>query len=569
MRLRQLSIRNFRGIREMDWALPDKSLFCLIGRGDATKSTIIEALHFLLYPQWNLGFNDADFYQCKPENTIRIVGLLGAIPDDFRDLESYGHCMCGWDISNLVRHDEPGNGLEDALRVRLTVEDDLEPIWRVVRSDEDDGIPFKVNDRAKAAVGLIGTHSDRHLTWSRGSILNQMTNAESISSSLAQAGRAAKAALEARRDECLTKFDEVARTAETTARSLGVNVASSYKAHLDSDSVNARIGGLALHDGEMPLRQLGLGSKRMLTTGVQKDNSRTPHITLFDEVEIGLEPHRIARLLHYLEQDTAGQYFLTTHSPVVLRELAVDDLYIVHSRDGKTDVIAANKPSIADSIQGKVRLGAEAFLAPKVAVCEGATEAGFLRGLDDYWVSRSKSSLAYQGVAVFDANGASKIKEIAEDLQALSYGVGVLADSDEPNQFSEADAESLRAKGISVTLWDGSTCLEQRVFTDLPWLGVVASFELACSIQGDRDRLLDQVETQYGQGFDRNFSAWTDDNRLREALGKAAKVSGWFKRQSSAQKWVAAISSVLDDTAVRNTDLIRKLNTMREWIDRA
>jgi len=568
MRLRHLSIRNFRGISEMEWALPEKSLFCLIGRGDSTKSTVLEALHRLLYPQWNLGFDDADFYQCKPENTIRIVAVLGAIPDEFRDLESYGHCMCGWDISNLVRHDEPGEGLEDALRVRLTVGDDLEPIWRVIRND-DDGIPFKASDRAKAAVGLIGTLSDRHLTWSRGSILNQMTDAESISSSLAQAGRAAKAAFEARRNEFLTKFDEVARTAETTARSLGVNVASSYKAHLDSDVVNVRMGGLALHDGEMPLRQLGLGSKRMLTTGVQKDNSRTPHITLFDEVEIGLEPHRIARLLHHLKQDMTGQYFLTTHSPVVLRELSVDDLHIVHSRNGKTEVIAANKPAIADSIQGKVRLGAEAFLAPKVAVCEGATEAGFLRGLDEYWVTRSKSSFAYQGVALFDASGASKIKEIAEDLKALSYDVSVLADSDEPDQFSEADAKSLRIKGVTVTLWDAALCIEQRIFADLPWLGVVASFELACSIHGDRDRLLDQVGTQYGHGFERNYSAWTDAPRLRGALGKAAKASGWFKRQSWAHKWAAAICPYFDEPAILNTDLIRKLGAMRGWIDRA
>ena len=58
------------------------------------------------------------------------------------------------------------------------------------------------------------------------------------------------------------------------------------------------IGGMALHDGEMPLRQLGLGSKRMLTTGLQKNSLRAPHITLFDEVELGLEPHRVARLVH-------------------------------------------------------------------------------------------------------------------------------------------------------------------------------------------------------------------------------------------------------------------------------
>src|SRR5882762_10098604 len=371
MRIRHLSISNFRGIREMGWALPDKALFCLIGRGDCTKSTILEALRRIFYPQWNLVFDDADFYQCKPENTIRLEAVLGCIPEEFCDLENYGHCLCGWDQANLRRYDDPGEGLEDALRIRLAVGADLELTWRVVKTDEDEGVRFKTNDRAKAAVSLIGAASDRHLTWSRGSLLNQLTETENISSSLAEAARAAKAAMEAHRNESLTKFDQVAKKVEATARTLGVNVASSYKAQLDSDAINVRIASLAIHDGDMPLRQLGLGSKRMLTTGLQKNSLRVPHITLFDEVEIGLEPHRIARLVHHLKEDKKGQYFLTTHSPVVLRELTVDDLCIVHSRAGKTEIIAANKAAIADSIQGKIRLGAEAFLAPKIIVCEG------------------------------------------------------------------------------------------------------------------------------------------------------------------------------------------------------
>lgn len=42
MRIRHVSIRNFRGIRELDWAVPDTRIICLIGRGDSTKSTILE-----------------------------------------------------------------------------------------------------------------------------------------------------------------------------------------------------------------------------------------------------------------------------------------------------------------------------------------------------------------------------------------------------------------------------------------------------------------------------------------------------------------------------------------------
>ncbi len=570
MRIRHLSIRNFRGIRELDWAFPNKALLCLIGRGDSTKSTILEALRRVFHSQWNLPFDDADFYQCVPTNTIKVEVVLGDIIDAFRDLESYGHWLSGWDVGELRRRSEPGEGLEDALRIRLTVGEDLEPSWRVIKNDDDEGVSFKAPDRLKVAVSLIGALSDRHLTWSRGSLLGNLTAADNLSLSLAEASRAAKTALEGRRAESLASFDTVAGTAELVARSLGVNVSSSYKAQLDSEAISIHGGGLALHDGEMPLRQLGLGSKRLLTTGLQKQALRTGHITLFDEVEIGLEPHRVARLVEHLKQDTSGQYFLTTHSPVVLRELTVDDLYIVHSRNGTTEIVAANKPAIADCVQGKIRLGAEAFLAPKIVVCEGATEAGLLRGLDDYWIARGKNSFAYQGIALFDAVGANKIKEIADSLRELSYGVAVLADSDAPAHFSDTDAADLRGRGVNVTKWDGGLSLEERVFADLPWAGLLRSFDLACTVRGDRDRVIGQIGSQYGAGFNRDPTAWADTGSLRIALGKAAKAGeGWFKRQDRAQEWAAIICNHLDDPAVGNSDLVRKLTDLREWIDRA
>ena len=568
MRLRHLSVRNFRGIRELDWPVPDQNLLCLIGPGDSTKSTILEGLRRVFHPQWNLSFDDADFHLCDSANPITINAILGDLPDAFRDLEKYGHWLCGWDAVALASSDDPGDGLEDALRVRLTVAGDLEPEWSVIKNDADEGVPFKASDRAKVAVSLIGAVSDRHLTWSRGSILSQLTENENITSSLADAARAAKAALEARRADDLTEFDEVAKSAEATARTLGVNVAAPYKAHLDSDAINVRIAGLALHEGDMPLRQLGSGSKRMLTTGLQKQALRAPHITLFDEVEAGLEPHRIARLLQYLKQDDTGQYFLTTHSPVVLRELTIADLHIVHCDGGNINVVAADQPAITDTIQGKIRASAEAFLAPKIVVCEGATEVGFLRGLDDYWIaSERKHSFAYHGVALFDANGASKIKEIAETLKTLGYSVAVLADSDEPIQFSDVHAHDLRNAGITVIKWGDALSIEERVFRDIPWPGVMSSFEAARGILGNDRKLLDQVQIQIDQGFDRNFAAWPDTPELRTALGAAAKASDWFKRQSWGRRWAAAISAHLNDDAIRDSDLVRQFTDLRGWID--
>ena len=86
MRIRHLSVRNFRGIRELDWPVPDRNVMCLIGRGDSTKSTILEALRRVFHPQWNLSFDDADFHLCDPANPITIEVVLGRLPDVFRDL---------------------------------------------------------------------------------------------------------------------------------------------------------------------------------------------------------------------------------------------------------------------------------------------------------------------------------------------------------------------------------------------------------------------------------------------------------------------------------------------------
>jgi hypothetical protein len=256
---------------------------------------------------------------------------------------------------------------------------------------------------------------------------------------------------------------------------------------------------------------------------------------------------------------------------VVLREFTVADLHIVHSSDGISKVIAANQSAIADSIQGKIRSGAEAFLAPKIVVCEGATEIGFLKGLDDHhWVaSRGKDSFAYLGIALFDARSASTISGIANDLKSLRYEVAVLADSDAPDQFSDADAEALRNVGIPVLKWDQSFSIEERVFADIPWAGVVASFDAAREIWTDVDRLLDQIQSQFGAGFNRDIATWIESQQLRTALGKAAKSSDWFKRQDRSYKWASAIVSYLVDPTIRQTDLIVQLIALRQWMDNA
>jgi putative ATP-dependent endonuclease of OLD family len=566
MKIRHIKINNFRGIKELEWALPDRSLLCLIGRGDSTKSTILEAIRFAFYPQWNLSFDDSDFFLCKTDPHISIEITIGDLPEEFLDLTKFGQYLRGWNTSTLELSDEPGSDLEEVLTIELQVDDGLEPKWQIINDRQKEGTEFRTGDRAKAAVGYIGAYSDRNLTWSKGSVLSQLTEAQNIGSSLAGATRAAKDALDGKRGIDLIDFDATAAKAEKVARELGVSISQAYKAHLDVGAINIKLGGLALHDGDIPLRQLGLGSRRMLTCGLQKQTLKQTHITLFDEIEMGLEPSRIARLLKHIKEDKSGQYFLTTHSPVVLRELTVSDLYLVRSIKGTTEVVCVNKPPISESVQGNIRSEAEAFLSHRVIVCEGATEVGLCRGLDNYWLTQGKETFSYRGVACMDANGAKNVRKLASNMKELGYDVAIFIDSDSPQNFSQTNADELIKKGISVISWDDEVSVEQRIISDIPWSAVLTCIDLAINMHNET-KIVDQISTQYGPGFERDRNEWSDTLQLRDAIGKAAKKSEWFKRQDRAEEWFDVFKSYLHLPELAEKDFVKKIGALRTWID--
>lgn len=567
MKIRKITIKNFRGVKELDWALPESDIFCLIGKGDSSKSTILEAIRFTFYPQWNLTLSDSDFYQCKVENTIAIEVTIGKLAEEFCSLHKYGPYLRGWNAAARTLTDEPDDHLENVLTVRLTVEKDLEPKWIVVCDRNPEGTPFKQADRNKVSVGLIGAYSEKQLSWANGTALAKITEAQSLNELLANVSRNARTSLDTDRDANLVNFDAAAAKSQEMAKLLGVPVVDSYKAHLDLSSINLKVGGLSLHDGNMPLRQLGLGSRRMLLCGIQTVGLEEGHITLFDEVEFGLEPHRITRLIKHVRDDERGQYFLTTHSPAVLRELTVNELHVVHNSDGVVQIVSAAKEGLEDhEIQGKIRSSTEAFLAKKVVVCEGATEVGFLRGFDDFQMASKKDPFSFHGVALLDAKGGSKVKALAKAFKSLGYDVTVLADGDAEDQFSPKDEKELAALNIPVLMWSDKLSLEERAFQDLPWPSVLASLKLA------QDELsfpvYDHVRSRFLAGdLDKDTGTWIDRPELRTAIGVAAKKSCWFKDTTRGDLWFKAVSQAFLDADFAQKNLALELGKLWAWTE--
>ena len=96
------------------------------------------------------------------------------------------------------------------------------------------------------------------------------------------------------------------------------------------------------------------------------------------------------------------QVFMTTHSPVALRELSGSQLFVVRSGPQRHSVMAAGE---ANEVQSTLRKDPEAFLAKSIIVCEGASEVGFARGLDQWWGSLGATSFLAHGGAYVDAGG--------------------------------------------------------------------------------------------------------------------------------------------------------------------
>lgn len=568
MKIRKLIIKNFRGIKELDWSISAGNIFCLIGKGDSSKSTILESIRYAFYPQWNLSLSDSDFYQCKTDDPIVIEVTIGELIEEFCSLNKYGQYLRGWDATTLTLSDEPDDHLEKVLTIRLTIEKDLEPKWRLVCDRNPEGVEFKSTDRNKVSVGMIGTYSEKQFSWANGTALAKLTDAQNLNELLVNASRTARNSLDDNRAVALKNFDEAAQKSQDVAKLLGVPVIDAYKAHLDLSSINIKIGGLTLHDGDMPLRQLGLGSRRMLLCGIQQKGLEEGHITLFDEVEFGLEPHRIARLIKHIREDQAGQYFLTTHSPIVLRELTIKELHIVHNKDGVVQIIAASDKSLEEhEVQGKIRSSAEAFLAKKIIVCEGATEVGFLRGFDDYQLSEGKDPFSYHGVALLNVGGGSKVKKMAKTFHSLGYVVTVLADADADDQFSQADIDELAKLGIQVQVWSEKLALEEQAMLDLPWASVLVSVKLA------QDELhfpvYDQLRSKLEEDLDKDIDQWVDSPKLRNAIGAVAKKAGWFKDTTRGDLWFKAIAPAFKDAEFLKKDLVVKLNKLWTWAEHA
>jgi putative ATP-dependent endonuclease of OLD family len=532
-RIRRVEIRHFRGIASLDW-FPSSGVNCLIGPGDIGKSTVLDAIDLCLGRRRTLQFTDADFHKLDTASPIDIRLTIGELEDELKRLDSYGFYLRGFRADSLEVLPEPEAGAETVLSVVLTVASDLEPEWSLYSERaEEQGQSRKLAwaDRLRLAPTRLGAYADYNLGWGRGSVLNRISDERAnASAELAEFARQARRGFG---ESAKAQVGETLKLVKSTASDLGI-IVGEVTAMLDAESVSFSGGTISLHDGDgVPLRGLGLGSVRLLTAGLQRMASTGSSTILIDEIEYGLEPHRLIRLLTSLgskEKVPVVQSFITTHSPVAVRELPADQLHVLRrSGDGHE----VRRVGLHDAMQATIRACPESLLAPAVVVCEGATEIGFLRGIDLFRVDAGKPSIAALGIAIADGHGETTYRR-ANALVELGYRVLVLRDADKEPNVEEAAVFS--ARGGRTVSWADGNALEQELFRGLSAAAVSALLEAAVKRLGEE--FVDaNIRSTTDNALNLAVCRESDEPAVREALGRAAKSKhgGWFKSVSEME----------------------------------
>lgn len=420
-KIHTLKISNFRGIQKLEQVFGITDFVCLIGRGDSGKTTILEAISAVLSPSWNLTFYDSDFFNGDIEVPIEIEVSMYDLPKDLIQENKYGLFIRGLDKTTDIIYDDLLDDHEIILTLKLIVEKELEPKWFIVNDrKQQDPIEIRTSDRASLNVFLVSDYIDRHFSWNKGnplySLLKQEKNHDEKNNVIIEALREAKEKIDS---SPFNHLNGVVEKIKSSASIFGIDI-SNTTTTIDFKDFSIKDGRICLHDEKIPFRQKGKGSKRLISIAIQTELAKTGGILLIDEIEQGLEPDRAQHLAKILKNTNKGQIFITTHSRDVLVELNATDLFRV-----KKNYTALYR--FDNSLQSAIRSNPEAFFSERVLVCEGPTEIGICRGLNNFRMQNGADNISFLGIRFANGNGSTQI-EYSKSFLKSGYDVCLFCD---------------------------------------------------------------------------------------------------------------------------------------------
>ena len=528
-RIHQLKINHFRGIKQFEQCFGDTNLIVLIGRRDSGKSTILRAISLVLSPAWNNTFADTDFYNLDTTKSIEIEVSLRCVPDKLLSDAKYGlykRLLVNGEIIDEISKsgEEPFVQEEDILTIKLVVDDTLQPKWYVVNDREKDNIEISHRDRALLDMFMIADYADNHFSYNKLSPLyallkKELDTPETIEKKLVEVVRQAYRSIAS--NISFPEFENVASEIKQQAMYLGIGF-DDLKTSLEYKGNAYTESNITLHDGQnRPLGMYGKGSKRLLSIAIQLALAKAGGIVLIDEIEQGLEPDRIVRVIRDMKGRVDGQIIVTTHSSYVLVEADYSQVYLFHQ--GAVSLVA-----FTEEEQPILRTQPHAFFATRIICCEGKTEEGILRSFDTQL--RSEGGFTVKGIAICNGGGGDKFYKQAISLRKLGYDVTVFADADvEKLKHIQTKAQE---QGVRLILCEEGLSIEEQLSQDLSWKDVCRLVELAINLNSNLNILksLDLKSINELKELDEIRQI-----KFRLNIGQQAKQQNWFKDISKGE----------------------------------
>lgn len=509
----RLSIKNYRGIKDLTHEFGNEKFIVLIGRGDSGKSTILSAIYAVLSPSWNMTFSDLDFHDQNTTTPIEIEATLKELPNELLTESKYGLY-----IQNDLNEDCQQEDL--SIIVKLTVDETLEPHW-VVKAREgldNDDKPISGADRALIAVNFITDYTDNQFAYNRQSPLYALTKtklAENKTIERVKSELIRSMASSASEKDLLQPLNAPLEELKRTAEKLGLNV-TDLCAQLDIKENPYTGNSISLHNDSLPYCLHGKGSKRLMSIAIQSEMTKQGGIVLNDEIEQGLEPDRITTLVRILKNTKHGQVFITTHNSNVVTECDCRNLF-VRLHDSTTLL------NVSMDLYACHRYNPNVFFAKRIILCEGDTEQGFLQSIDSWLLNNKFINFSSLGIVIANVGGGANMYVYALRLNELGYKTCIFADNDKPQELKPKKDEC-EEKGIVSFLCEEGNCMEKQLLKDLSWSGI------SNIIQCDQKSFpkIHVIPSKFKEHIEK-ASNQDQQQKIRNDIANRAITDKWFK----------------------------------------
>lgn len=469
MRLCQIEIKNFRGVKDATLLLPDHVIF--VGDNNIGKSTILEAIDLVLGPDRASRkpvIDEHDFYageylkslDTQPELAIELI-VINLSEEQTRHFQDH---LEWWDqVANKLIQEPPpetieGESVIPALRLAFSgkydeEEDDFigETFFCSPLKDDDSRVPFRKSDKQKCGFLYLRTlrTGSRALSLERGSLLDIILRLKETRVQMWEQVLEQLRTVSVAEDPTLGLSETLSSVQAAIRTIVPADWGSNPQLRVSELTREALRSCLSIFmstgarnskgvEYSAPFQHQGTGTINTLVLSMLSLIADLKQNVIFamEEPEIAIPPHTQKRIINSIRSKSSQSLF-TSHSPYVLEEATPSQIIVLHSKDGRLTGTPATFP---DKIKPKLyrsefrKRYCEALLARRVLIVEGNTEYDAMtaaaRKLNELDCSKYKT-IEELGISIVNAESDSQIAPIAKHLRDLGKEIFAVFDKQE------------------------------------------------------------------------------------------------------------------------------------------